>query len=338
MSNLRFKKIGIILLALLMFSNIAYAKNFKAIMVTDVAGLGDKSFNDAAWTGMQKAKKDLGAEISCLQSYEQADYVSNLNLAAQNGDVVIAMGFLLSEAVQTVAKIHPKKHFIFIDGEIKAPNVASFNYKSEEGAYLAGILAGAVSKTNNVGIIEGMEIPPVKTFEAGFRAGVKTANVYFKKNVQVKVAVAGSFNDPAKGKSLSKGLIGQNVDVIFQLAGNTGLGMFEAIKEHKTVYGIGSDLNQDAIVPGKVITSVLKRTEVAAYQAIESAFKGKFNAGSHYLGLASGGIDITDLKFSKNLIPAEALKLVEKAKKAVISNTLKIPNKIEAVNGFKPAL
>lgn len=333
------KKIILGLFASLLLINPAQVKAadkpFKAIMVTDVAGLGDKSFNDAAWEGMQRAKKELGIEIATLQSYEQADYIPNLNLAAQDADVVIAMGFLLAEAVQRVARLHPDKHFIFIDGKIEAPNVASFDYKSEEGAYLAGIIAGAVSKSKIVGVVEGMAIPPVKTFEAGFRAGVKAANTYFKKNVDVRVVVAGSFNDPSRGKSLSKSLIAQDADVIFQLAGNTGLGVFEAVKESPAgVYAIGSDLNQDDIVPGRVLTSVLKKTENAAYNAIKSAFEGEFSSGHHYVGLANGAIDITPLDYTKDLIPSKALELLDKSVDAIVNNKLKIPNQLKDVTGF----
>ncbi|MBI5789327.1 MAG: BMP family ABC transporter substrate-binding protein [Candidatus Schekmanbacteria bacterium] len=312
----------------------AHARDFKAIMVTDVAGLGDKSFNDAAWTGLQRAQKDLKIEIACLQSYEQADYISNLNLAAQDGDLVIAMGFLLAEAVQKTAPLHPRKHFIFVDGKIQAPNVASFDYKAEEGAYLAGIIAAAVTKTQTVGIVEGLEIPPVKAFEAGFRAGVKTGNSYFKKNVQVKVVSAGSFNDPSKGKSLSKSLMGQGADIIFQLAGNTGLGVFEAIREQAGVYAIGSDLNQDGLVQSKVLTSVMKKTESAVYSAVKSAKLGRFESGHYYVGLLSGAIDITPLAYTKDLIPADAHKLLAKSREAITGNKLKVPNLVEDVAKF----
>ncbi len=333
---LNIKNLTLTILSVFLLINPVQAKKFKAVMVTDVAGLGDKSFNDVAWRGMRKAEEKLGIEIACLQSYEQADYISNLNMAAQDADLVIAMGFLLAEAVEKVAGLHSEKHFIFIDGKIQAHNVASFDYKSEEGAYLAGIIAAAVSKTNIVGIVEGMEIPPVKTFEAGFRAGVKTANSYFKKKVDVRVVVAGSFNDPSKGKSLSNSLLGQGTDVIFQLAGNTGLGVFEAVKDSpKKIFVIGSDLNQDAIVPGRVLTSVLKKTENAAFNAIKSAQRGQFKAGHYRLGLANGAVGITPLDHTQNIIPPAALKLVAKSKEEIISNRLKIPNRIENIAAFQ---
>ncbi len=307
----------------------AGAANFKAVMVTDVAGLGDRSFNDAAWEGVAKAKKDLGIEIGVLQSAEQADYISNLNLAAQDGQAILAMGFYLADAVTRVAPLYPRHNFIFIDGCIQAPNVSSYLYKSEEGAYLAGILAASVTSTGVVGVVEGDEIPPVKAFEAGFRAGVSAANSALGKKVKVLTASAGDFNNPSKGKSLAQSLAGQKADVIFQIAGNTGLGVFEWLKNTPgKVYAIGSDMDQDGIVPGRVLTSVVKRTSVAAYQAVKSAKEGKFRPGCNKIGLAEGAIDITELKYTKQLVPLQAVKLIENARKMIISGQLRVPDKL----------
>ena len=331
------RKIVLYLLISLFLVCRAEAANFKAVMVTDVAGLGDKSFNDAAWRGLAKAKQDLGIEIAVLQSAEQADYISNLNLAAQDGQAVVAMGFYLEDAVIKVAPLYPKHSFIFIDGCIKAPNVASYLYKSEEGAYLAGILAAAVSSTGVVGIVEGDEIPPVKVFEAGFKAGILTANSALGKQVKVRVASAGDFNNPAKGKSLAQSLAGQQADIIFQLAGNTGLGVFEWLKNAPAKhYAIGSDLDQDGLVPGRVLTSVLKRTEAATYQAIKSAKQGKFTPGCHRIGLASGAVDISGLKHTRQLVSPQALKLLDKARQMIISQQLRVPDNLEGVKAFVP--
>ena len=150
--------------------------DFRVIMVMDMAGLGDKGFNDAGWAGVQRAVSELGINARYLQSNEQADYVPNLGLAAQEADAVVAMGFLMIDAVRTVAPLHPETSFIFVDGEIPGENIASFDFKAQEGAFLAGILAAMTSRTGKVGAILGMEIPPVRAYEVGFRAGILTAN------------------------------------------------------------------------------------------------------------------------------------------------------------------
>jgi len=314
----------------------AFGRKFKVVMVTDVAGLGDKSFNDAAWQGLQRARRELGVEIACLQSYEQADYVANLSLAAQEAQVVVAMGFLIREALRQVAPLFPQRQFVFIDGCVAAPNVASFEYKAQEAAYLAGILALAVSRSGVLGVVEGMDIPPVKVFEAGFRAGVKTAEAAFGRKARIKVAVAGDFYDPAKGKSLTQALIGQGADVILQLAGNTGQGVFEAVREASGVWVVGSDMDQDGIVPGKVLTSVLKRTEVAVYLAVAAAKEGRFGSGCHKLGLADGAVGLTELRYSRGKIPKAGLELMEKARRLIAEGSLQVPDDVAAAEVFSP--
>jgi len=257
-------------------------KKFKVILVTDVAGLGNKGFNDAGWAGVQRAEKELDIKDSFLQSYEQADYIHNLSLAAEEADVVVAMGFLMVDAMNKVAPHYPDNHFIFIDGNIPHPNVASFDFKAEEGAYLAGIIAAITTKSGILGVIEGMDIPPVRAYEMGFRAGVMTVNSLTGKKVEVLTVVVGNFNNPAKGKSLTKTLLGRGADIIFQLAGNTGLGVLEAVKESKgEIYAIGADIDQDPLIPGRVLTSVLKRIDIAVYNVIKDVYHGSFKGG-HY--------------------------------------------------------
>ncbi len=314
------------------------AQAFKVIMVTDTAGLGDKSFNDAGWTGVQRAKKELGVEVGIIQSYEQADYVPNLNLAAKNANAVVAMGYLLLEAMRKVAPLHPETHFIFIDGTIAdIPNVASFDFKAQEAAFLAGIIAAAVTRMGVVGAVEGMEIPPVKVFEAGYRAGIKTYNALSGTNVQLRVVAAGAFDNPSKGKSLAQTLIAQRSDVVIQMAGNTGTGVFEAVKEApEGIYAMGTDLNQDSIIPGRVLTSVMKRIDIATFQAIRDARAGRFKGGHYWIGLKEGAVSLTDMNYTRDIIPAHALAMVEKAAVLIKQGKLQIPIAVRDVEGFQP--
>ena len=187
--------------------------SFRVIMVFDVAGLGDKGFNDMGWAGIQRAVDELGVTASYIQSSEQGDYVPNLTLAAQQAELVVAMGFLMIEALEKVAPLFPETKFVFVDGEVKGDNIASYDFKAEEGAFLAGILSAMVSKTGKVGAVMGMDIPPVRAYEVGFRAGIMAVNISQQRDVTYHAATVGDFNDPARGKALAQGLIGRGSDI-----------------------------------------------------------------------------------------------------------------------------
>jgi basic membrane protein A len=284
---------------------------FKVVMVLDTAGLGDKGFNDAGWAGVQKAVDELGVEAAYLMSNEQADYVSNLTLAAQQADAVVAMGFLMIDAVGQVARAHPETKFIFVDGEVTGDNVASFDFKAQEGAFLAGIIAAMTTHTGKVGCVLGMDIPPVRAYEVGYRAGIKVVNEWENKSVTYLSATIGDFNNPSRGKALAQGLIGQGCDIVMQLAGNSGLGVIEAVKEAEgRVFAIGADLDQDDLAPGRVLVSVLKRIDVAVFGAIREAKSGDFKSGHRLIGIAQGGMGLTEMKYTRDVIPEKAFEMV----------------------------
>ncbi len=309
---------------------------FKVVMVLDMAGLGDKGFNDAGWTGVQKAVEELGVEATYLQSNEQADYVANLTLAAQQSDVVVAMGFLMIDAVGQVAPNHPNTKFIFVDGEVKGKNVASFDFKAQEGAFLAGIIAAMTTHTGKVGCVLGMDIPPVRAYEVGYRAGIKAVNEWENKSVEYLSATIGDFNNPSRGKALAQGLIGQGCDIVLQLAGNSGLGVIEAVKEAEgRVFAIGADLDQDDLAPGKVLVSVLKRIDVAVFGAIEDAKSGEFSPGHHYLGIAEGGMGLSEMRYTSDVLLERAHALSAEAEHK-ITRGLSIPWEIEELRSFQP--
>ena len=292
---------------------------FKVVMVLDMAGLGDKGFNDAGWAGVQKAVDELGVEATYLQSNEQADYVANLTLAAQRANAVVAMGFLMIDAVGQVALAHLETKFIFVDGEVKGDNVASFDFKAQEGAYLAGIIAAMTTETGKVGCVLGMDIPPVRAYEVGFRVGIEHVNhsgirKLGNSRIEYLSATIGDFNNPSRGKALAQGLIGQGCDILMQLAGNSGLGVIEAVKEAEgRVFAIGADLDQDDLAPGKVLVSVLKRIDVAVFGAIEDAKGGNFAPGHHLLGIAEGGMGLTEMRHTRSVVPDGAYEMVREA-------------------------
>ncbi len=332
--------LGISFLSMVLLSAIAPpnvpAKTRQVVVITDAAGLGDKGFNDVCWQGVQKAKAEFGLETKFLQSREQADYVANLTLAAQHADVVVTLGFLFVDAVKKVAPYFPKTYFIHVEGDISASNVASFDFKSEEGGFLAGLVAGLFTKNLKVGVVSGMEIPPVEAYVSGFRAGMKTAGAIRGQSLETIVTSAGSFNDPVKGKSLAQTLVNQYVDVIFRCAGNTGLGVIEAVKDADGVYLISDDLDIDAELPGKVLTSTLKRMDVAVYGAIRGAVQGEFKAGHQWLGADDNAIDITDMKYSQQLFSSKDLQHIQKARTLLKQGKFLIPERQNLVDTFQP--
>lgn len=308
----------------------------KVIVLTDAAGLGDKGFNDVCWQGVLRAKKDFGIDAQFLQSREQADYVSDITLAARRADIVITLGYLFVDALNEVAPYFPRTRFIHIEGDIKAKNVASFDFRSEEGGFLAGLIAGLFTRSMKVGVVAGMNIPPVEAYVSGFRAGVKTAEKARGKKIEAIVATAGSFNDPVKGKFLAKAMVGRGADVLFRAAGNTGIGVTEEVKETDGVYMVAEDLDQDAEIPGRVLTSVLKRMDVAVYDAIREAVEGRLRGGHRWLGASDGVIDITEMKYSRHLFRPADLQRIEKAKELLKSGKLIVPKRYSQVDSFVP--
>lgn len=311
-------------------------KTLKVVVLTDAAGLGDRGFNDVCWQGVQKAKEELGLQAQFLQSREQADYLSNLTLAAQRADVIVTLGYLFVDAVREAAPRFPKTFFVHIEGEVPGENVACFDFRSEEGGFLAGFVAGLFTRAKRVGMVTGMDIPPVEAYVSGFRAGVETAANREHKRIEAIVVSAGSFNDPVKGKSLAQALMAKGVDVIFRAAGNTGVGVFEAVKNTEGVYLIAEDLDQDAEMPGKILTSTLKRMDVAVYDALKDIAQGKFQAGHRWLGADVGAVGITRMKYSGHLFSREDLESIYNASELLSKNGVIVPRRLSELDGFKP--
>ncbi len=333
------KKYVVALLALvLIMSTIGAAVT--VFFVTDTGGLGDKSFNDSAWAGVQMAVKKFGITANVIQSYEQADYIPNLTAAAQVSDVVIAVGFMMQDALAKVAPQFPNTKFIFIDGVVKAPNVENFLFKEQEGAFLVGYLAAGVTKTGKVGFIGGIPIPPVLRYQYGYEAGVETYNVLNGANVQVLSGYVGSFDDPAAGKSMTNSQFSEGADIVFAAAGLSGLGTIEAAKDAGPGhFAIGVDQNQDYLAPGFVLTSAMKRVNIAVFDGIKSVVNGTFKGGTTVLGLKEDGVGISPMTYTKQYVPKSLLSQLKVLEKAIISGKLVVPNTKESFQSFQvPAI
>lgn len=324
---------AVMMLVVSLFSVSFAAAPYKVAMVTDVGGLGDKSFNDAAYLGLQNLKKDLGCDIKVVESKKMEDYVPNLkSLADQKYDVVWAIGFLMADAVKEVAKMYPNQKFGIIDSTVDVPNVASVTFKEHEGSFLVGVIAATDSKKKKVGFIGGMEFPIIQKFEAGYKAGVKAVN----SKIQIFSAYTGAFDNPSKGKELAQAQFTYGADIIYHASGACGIGVIDAAKEKgKGYWAIGVDQDQAPIGvradgSNAVISSMIKRVDVGVYKTSKEAMDGKFPGGKTVeLGLAENGVGVSDS--SKKTASAKARRLVEQYRKKIISGQIVVPTDPKAV-------
>ena len=331
-----------------------YEKINSITMVTDIGGLGDKSFNDAGWSGVQMASKGLGIKANVIQKMEGEDLVTNVSRAAASSDIVVGMGFMIKDAIITNASLYPDTYFILIDENAgDFPNVASYLFHSSQSGYLAGIIAASVSETGKIGVVKGMDVPSVLSYAAGFKAGAKTWNEFKGERVEVLTKTAGTFIDSAKGRALTKSLISAGVDIIFDVAGATGIGVYETVQESNRVEGIteeevetgsqkpkyfavGVDVDHDEMYPGEVLVSALKRMSETIYSAVEDITKDGFRGGLHLVDFKDGFTGISDMKYTKQYVPEQALKLVEKAEELMTNRDerLLIPSGLTDVDEY----
>jgi basic membrane protein A len=300
-------------------------------LVTDVGGLNDKSFNQAANTGRLNAEKDFGVKTNVIESRKQEDYVPNLTtFAQQNYDLVIAVGFLMQNAAWKVAKQFPSVKFAIIDG---APandagntenlaNVANLFFKEEQAGYLVGVIAATMAKNkvgkaihNTVCSMGGIPIPPVDRYMAGYQDAIKTISP----TTTILIGYSNDFVDQQKGKEVGLNHISKNCDILFQVAGGSGLGYIAAAKE-KGVYAIGVDVDQIEVAPGTVITSAIKRVDKAVYDTSKAVKDGSFKAGDNSFNASNDGVGYGKVDA---IVPADAKAAADKALADIKSGAIK---------------
>lgn len=309
----------LVVVSLFGFTALASAKTFKVGMVTDVGGLGDQSFNDAAYRGLEQLKKDLGVQITVIESAMMTDYVVNLSSLAEQGyDLVWGIGFLMLDALEEVAELYPDTKFGLIDAVVDAPNVASVVFNEHEGSFLVGLMAGMKTKTNKVGFIGGMDFALIHKFEAGFIAGVKTANP----KADVIIGYTGVFDDPNKGKELALTQFSQGADVIYHASGACGIGVIKAAQE-KGLYAIGVDSPQSHLAPNNVFTSMLKRVDNGVYMVSKDMIRGNWTAGTTVLGLAEKGVGYEEN--AKKFFTKDQLDIVNGYGLQIIAGVISVP-------------
>src|ERR671914_2118937 len=301
-------------------------------IVFDIGGKDDRSFNAAAWQGVQRAAKDFPIVLRDIEpGTPNAIEPAMRAFAEQNFDLIIGVGFAQQPIMELVAKDYPNIQFAIIDGVSKLPNVASLVFKEHEGSYLVGILAAKESRTGTIGFLGGMDIGLIHRFAQGYEEGAKSVNPNITVIRNFVGVTDGAWNNPGKGKELALAQIGKGADVIFTAAGNSGLGAFDAVEQagrdasgRANRFVIGVDSNQNMVKPGFVLTSMVKRVDNAVYQIVSDVVNKKFKGGFHVFGLDKDGVGYAMDDYNKALVTQEALEAAEAAKKKIIAGEIKV--------------
>ncbi|MCE2401081.1 BMP family ABC transporter substrate-binding protein [Candidatus Poribacteria bacterium] len=298
----------------------------KVGLIYDVRGRGDLSFCDAAYTGAKKATDKWDIKLTEVNPGQSTDTEITLRrLAKLKYDLIIGVGFLFREPMNRVAVDYPNVNFALIDAEAEPDNVASLIYKAHEGTFLAGVIAALKTDTKKVGFVGGMKIPLVEAFEIGFAAGIKATNPEIELLVNYVGVTPQAFDDPAKGKELALAQYNKGVDIIIAAAGASGLGALEAAKQTNK-YIIWVDSNGNGLIPGQVLTSIIKGVELSVYQMIENVVSGTFTGGLKNYGLKEGGIEYIVDEDNKTLLSEDILKKVEEFKAKIIAEEIVVPH------------
>jgi basic membrane protein A len=299
-----------------------------ATMVTDTAGLGDQNFNDLADRGGKKAAADFGIEWRVIESQDASQYVPNLTAGAEQGQLTLGIGFLLTEAITAVAQQFPDGKFLLIDSVSEAPNVRSVIFKEQEAAYLVGVVAGLSTKTNKIGLVGGQKIPPVIRYQVGFQAGVKSVN----EAADVLISYADSFDNVQLGKELSLAQYNEGADIVFPVAGRTGIGSYEAVKEKgEGFWVLGADTDQDHLAPGYQLCVAQKGVDTAVYDTIQLVVEDSFEGGANNLGLKEGFVALTT---PGDRVDPEILSIARGYEAAIIDGTIVPPTTEEEFATF----
>ena len=316
------KKILALVLALVLtlsLASVAMADTYKIGMVTDVGGVNDKSFNQTTWEGLQAlAAEDANVQVAYLES--DADYSANIEtFIDEEYDLIICVGYMLATATREAAEAYPEQKFAIIDDNTCAdlPNGACLMFAQEEASFLVGVVAGMTTKSNIVGYVQGMVSESMNRFAVGYIAGVKYANP----EATILQYNANSFGDATVGSAAATDMITNGADVVYHAAGGTGNGVIEACNTNK-VWAIGVDTDQSPLAPDVVITSAMKRVDVAAQDVTKSVINGTYAGGEYLYELTNAGVDLAP---TTTLLSEEILTAVEAVKAGIIAGEIKVP-------------
>jgi len=301
-------------------------------LVFDVGGRGDKSFNDSAWNGLVRARDEVGVDIQAIEPGDGSDREGALRqLAAGGADLVLGVGFIFSRDLDRLAAEFPATAFAGID---YAPdetrpiprNLAALRFREHEGSFVVGAIAGMVTRTKIVGFVGGMKIPLIRKFEAGYAAGVK----YVCPECTVLSAYAGTepkaFADPTLGRELADSQYGRGADIVFHASGKTGSGVFAAARERRR-WAIGVDSDQYDEAPCCVLTSMIKKVDVAVVEIARAVVEGRFTGGVRELGLAEDGVGFVADERNADRLPAAVVARARRIAADIIAGTIEVPSR-----------
>jgi len=305
-------------------------ETFPVGLVYDIGGRGDKSFNDAAYAGLDSAQRTLGITFATLETNEGSDREAQLRqLAAGDNKLVFGVGFLFTDDIKNLAHEFPDQKFACVDytwnpGDSVPANLVGLKFREEEGSFLVGALAALTSKTGKVGFVGGMDIPLIRKFHAGFEAGARAVNPKVVVIAKYAGNTGAAFKDPTKGKELALSEYHDGVDVIFHASGSTGLGVFEAARELKKL-AIGVDADQYSEAPGFILTSMVKRVDHAVYDTIRDLKNGQWKSGVREMGLAEHGVSWVYDENNKALIPDHVKATVDSLEAEIVAGRIRVP-------------
>ncbi|TNM66465.1 BMP family lipoprotein [Aliirhizobium smilacinae] len=318
------KKTLLSLLAVAAMSTTALAAEIKPALVYGTGGKFDKSFNEAAYTGAEAYKKETGTEYRDFEPTSDTQGEQAIrNFASRGYNPVIAVSFAWTSAMEKVAAEFPETKFVIVDSVVDLPNVRSVVYNEAEGSYLVGLLAGMASKTGKVGFVGGMDIPLIRKFGCGYVQGAKSVKADMQVFQNMVGTTGAAWNDPVRAGELTKNQIDQGADVVYAAAGASGLGVLQTAADNKKL-SIGVDSNQNHVHPGSVLTSMVKRVDLAVYNAYKDTAADKFTAGVQSNGIKDGGVVAAIDENNKSLITPEMQTAVDKAKADIIAGTVKV--------------
>jgi basic membrane protein A len=301
--------------------------------VAGVGGFGDRGVNDDAKHGLDLARRELGFRTIALASTSVADYQPNITvLANEPYDIIVTNGYDTAIDLAEVAERFPTRQFGIIDASVDAPNVMSIAYHTEQSSFLAGALAAMVSKTRILGFLGGADVALIRGFEVGFRAGARAIDPA----VRVGVKYVGDFLDVPGGDELSGLLFNGGADIVFTAAGKTGLGAINQVRRRPNAYVIGVDTDQDDLLPGKILTSAMKRIGISLLRLCERIARSEPLPHTLVFGLQDGGVGLTDFRYTREIVTAAVRTRLDHLTAGIVSGHIVVPSTEAQLAAWRP--
>ena len=305
-----------------LISGTAMAQDFTPAVIFDMGGKFDKSFNEAAYNGAERFKEETGIDYLEFEVTQEAQRDQAMRRMIRSGaNIVVVVGFQNATPLETIAAENPDVNFTIIDAIVDLPNVQSVVFKEHEGSFLVGMAAAMASETGTVGFVGGMDIPLIRNFAHGYEQGVKHVDPDAEVLVNMTGTTPAAWNDPARGGELAIGQFNQGADVVYAAAGSTGLGVLQAAADEGKL-SIGVDSNQNHLHPGSVLTSMLKRVDIAVYDAFKDSMDGTWEAGASTRGIAEEGVGYALDENNRELITPEMEAALEEAEAQIIAGDI----------------